>query len=99
MAGPFYVMYLAGRGSTPEQIRATMPVIFIITTLGRIVLFAAIGLITQDVLLAAALLAPVMALGLWLGNRWHAKISRAQAVRAIGAVLTLSGASLLLRAL
>ncbi len=59
-------MYLAGRGSTPEQIRATMP---------------------------------VMALGLWPGNRWHAKISRAQAVRAIGAVLTLSGGSLLLRAL
>ncbi len=99
MAGPIYVMYLAGRGSTPEQIRATMPVIFIFTTLGRIVLFAFLRLITQDVLLAAALLLPVMALGLWLGNRWHAKISRAQAVRAIGAVLTLSGASLLLRAL
>jgi len=99
MAGPIYVMYLAGRGSTPEQIRATMPVIFVITTLGRIALFGAIGLITRDVLVTAALLLPVMALGLWLGNRWHAKISRPQAVRAIGAVLTLSGASLLLRAL
>ena len=97
MAGPLYVMYLAGRGSTPDQIRATMPVIFIFTTIGRIALFAAIGLVTEDVLLAAALLAPVMALGLWLGNRWHTKITRAQAVRAIGAVLTLSGASLLLR--
>jgi len=99
MAGPIYVMYLAGRGSTPDQIRATMPVIFVLTTIGRIVLFAFLGLITQDVLLTAALLLPVMALGLWLGNRWHSKIPRAHAVRAIGAVLTLSGASLLLRAI
>jgi uncharacterized membrane protein YfcA len=99
MAGPIYVMYLAGRGSTPEQIRATMPVIFIFTTIGRIALFGAIGLIVQDVLVTAALLLPVMALGLWVGNRWHARISRTLAVRAIGAVLTLSGASLLLRVL
>jgi hypothetical protein len=99
MAGPLYVMYLAGRGSTPEQIRATMPVIFSFTTIGRIALFAAMGLITQDVLVMAAILAPVMLLGVWCGNRWHAKFTRANVVRAIGAVLTLSGASLLLRAL
>ncbi len=74
-----------------------------LTVLIAYVVFSLCGfgstLITQDVLLAAALLVPAMALGLWLGNRWHAKITRAQAVRAIGAVLTLSGASLLLRAL
>ena len=99
MAGPLYVMYLAGRGSTPEQIRATMPVIFSFTTIGRIVLFGALGLITQDVLVTAALLAPVMLLGVWCGNRWHARFTRENVVRAIGAVLTLSGASLLLRAL
>jgi uncharacterized membrane protein YfcA len=74
-------------------------VIFIFTTIGRIALFGAIGLIVQDVLVTAALLLPVMALGLWVGNRWHARISRTLAVRAIGAVLTLSGASLLLRVL
>jgi uncharacterized membrane protein YfcA len=99
MAGPFYVMYLVGRGSTPDQIRATMPVVFIFTTIGRIALFGAIGLITQDVLVMAALLAPVMLLGVWCGNRWHSRFTRENVVRAIGAVLTLSGASLLLRAL
>jgi uncharacterized membrane protein YfcA len=99
MGGPFYVMYLAGRGTPPEQIRATMPVIFIVTTLGRIALFALAGLITREVLIAAALLAPVMALGLWSGNRWHARFSRSDVVRAIGAVLALSGLSLLLRSL
>ena len=99
MAGPIFVMYLAGRGSTPEQIRATMPVIFSVTTIVRIALFAAIGLITREVLITAALLLPVMVLGLWLGNRWHARVSRNQAVRAIGIVLALSGISLLVRAL
>ena len=97
MGGPFYVMYLAGRGSSPEQIRATMPVIFIVTTIVRIALFALTGLITREVLIAAALLAPVMALGLWSGNRWHARFSRADLPRAIGALLGLSGLSLLAR--
>ena len=56
-------------------------------------------LITQDVLVMAAILAPVMLAGVWCGNRWHARFTRANVVRAIGAVLTLSGASLLLRAI
>jgi hypothetical protein len=99
MAGPLYVMYLAGRGSTPDHIRATMPVIFSFTTVGRIVLFAAVGLMTRDVLILAALLAPLMVLGVWCGNRLHAHFTPENVIRAIGAVLTLSGASLLLRAL
>lgn len=97
--GPVYVVYLAGRGATPDQIRATMPVVFIFTTLARIIVFALAGLFDREVFIATALLLPAMALGLWLGNRWHARISRAQAVRAVGVVLTLSGVSLLLRAL
>jgi hypothetical protein len=99
VGGPFYVMYLVGRGSSPEQIRATMPVIFMFTTVGRIVLFAIAGLMTQDVLIMAALLIPVMFTGLWCGNRLHLNISREHAVRVIGTLLTLSGVSLLLRSL
>lgn len=99
IGGPFYVMYLVGRGSTPEQIRSTMPVIFMFTTVGRILLFSLAGLMTQDVLITAALLLPVMAIGLWCGNRLHLNISRDQAARVIGTLLTLSGLSLLLRSL
>ena len=99
VGGPFYVMYLAGRGSTPEEIRATMPVIFMFTTVGRILLFSIAGLISREVLITAALLVPVMFVGLWLGNRLHLNISRDHAVRVIGTLLTLSGASLLLRSL
>ena len=99
VGGPFYVMYLAGRGSTPEQIRSTMPLIFMFTTVGRIILFSIAGLITRDVLIAAAGLVPVMFIGLWIGNRLHLNISRDHAVRVIGTLLTLSGISLLLRSL
>jgi len=99
VGGPFYVMYLAGRGSSPEQIRATMPFIFMFTTAGRIILFSIAGLMTRDVLIAAAGLIPVMFAGLWVGNRLHLNISRSHAVRVIGTLLTLSGVSLLLRSI
>ena len=99
VGGPFYVMYLVGRGSTPAQIRSTMPVIFMFTTVGRIVLFAIAGLMTKDVLITAGLLLPMMVIGLWCGNRLHLNISRDHAVRVIGGLLTLSGLSLVLRSL
>jgi len=99
VGGPFYVMYLVGRGSTPEQIRATMPFIFMFTTVGRILLFSIAGLMNREVLITAALLMPVMFVGLWCGNRLHLSISREHAVPVIGTLLTLSGVSLLLRSL
>ncbi|MDH5537722.1 MAG: sulfite exporter TauE/SafE family protein [Betaproteobacteria bacterium] len=99
ISGPIYVMYLVGRGATPDQIRATMPVLFIFTVLTRVVLFGFGGLITIEVLLTAALLAPVMFLGLHLGNRLHVSIPRATIARLIGALLLASGVSLLLRSL
>ena len=99
VGGPFYVMYLVGRGSTPAQIRSTMPVIFMFTTVGRIALFAIAGIMTKEVLITAGLLLPMMVIGLWCGNRLHLNISRDHAVRVIGGLLTLSGLSLVLRAL
>lgn len=99
VGGPFYVMYLVGRGSTPAQIRSTMPVIFMFTTVSRIVLFAVAGLMTKDVLVTAGLLLPAMVIGLWCGNRLHLNISRDHTVRVIGGLLTLSGLSLVLRSL
>ena len=98
VGGPIYVMYLTARGSTVEQIRATMPTIFIFTTIARIIIFSAAGLFTASVLYTAAALLPVMALGMWLGNRLHLNLSREQLARIIGALLVLSGGSLLLRA-
>lgn len=98
VGGPIYVMYLTARGSTLEQVRATMPVIFVFTTIARIMIFIVAGLFTMTVLYTALALLPVMALGMWLGNRLRLNLSREQLVRVIGTLLLLSGASLLFRA-
>jgi uncharacterized membrane protein YfcA len=99
IGAPLYIMYLNGRGATPDHLRATMPVIFCFTTVGRIILFIVAGLFTGEMLFTAALLAPMMFLGLYVGNRLHVNLSRETMVRIIGALLVASGASLVLRAL
>lgn len=99
VGAPLYIMYLTGRGATPDHIRATMPVIFSFTTVGRIILFIVAGLFTGEILFTAALLAPMMFLGLYVGNRLHVNLSRETIVRIIGGLLVASGASLVLRAL
>lgn len=97
VGGPIYVMYLTARGSTPEQIRATVPVIFIFTTIGRIAIFAAAGLFTLGIVYTAATLLPIMVLGMWLGHRMHLNMSREQLVRIIGTLLIASGSALVVR--
>jgi uncharacterized membrane protein YfcA len=99
VGAPLYIMYLTGRGATPDHIRATMPVIFSFTTVGRIILFAVAGLFTGEILLTAAALAPMMFLGLYIGNRLHVNLSRETMVRIIGGLLVVSGTSLVFRAL
>ena len=99
VGGPLYVFYFTARGATPEQIRATVPAVFSFTTVARIAIFASVGLFNAQMLIAAAALLPVMALGLWCGHRLHGRLTRDQAIRIIGGLLLLSGASLLVRAL
>jgi uncharacterized membrane protein YfcA len=99
VGGPIYVMYLTGRGAGPDHIRATIPVIFIFTTIGRIGLFAVAGLFTREVLQLAALLLPLMLLGLYAGNRLHGRLTREHVVRAVGVLLMASGVTLIARAL
>jgi uncharacterized membrane protein YfcA len=98
VGGPIYVFYFAARGATPEQIRATVPAVFSFTSVARIAIFAGVGLFNVQILTAVALLLPVMALGLWCGHRLHGRLTREQAIRILGGLLLLSGASLVLRA-
>jgi uncharacterized membrane protein YfcA len=99
IGGPIYVMYLTARGSTPENVRATVPVIFIFTTIARIAIFAVAGLFTAEVLYTAASLLPLMVLGMWAGHHLHLNMTREQIVRVMGVLLVVSGGSLLVRAL
>lgn len=99
VGGPIYVAYFAARGATPEQIRATVPAVFSFTSVARIAIFAGVGLFNRQILMAVAALLPVMALGMWCGHRLHGRLSRDQAIRVIGALLLLSGVSLIVRGL
>ena len=98
IGGPIYVFFLAGRGATPTQIRATMPMIFMFTTLARIVMFIFAGLYSPAALLAAAALLPVMALGVWAGHHLHLNLQQQTVIRIMGGLLVISGISLLVRA-
>ena len=98
VGGPLYVFFFTARGATPEQVRATVPAVFSFTTVARIAIFISLGLYSRDIVIAALLLLPVMALGLWCGQRLHGRLSREQAIRFIGGLLLLSGISLLVRA-
>ncbi|MEQ1775663.1 MAG: sulfite exporter TauE/SafE family protein [Burkholderiales bacterium] len=98
VGGPIYVFFFTARGATPEQVRATVPAVFSFTTVARIAIFTSVGLYDMDIVITVALLLPVMALGLWCGQRLHGRLSRDQAIRIIGGLLLLSGLSLLLRA-
>lgn len=99
IGGPIYVFFLTGRGASPTQIRATMPMIFMFTTVARIALFIAAGLYAPATLVAAAALLPVMALGIWTGHHLHLNLSRETVIRVIGGLLVLSGISLIVRAM
>jgi uncharacterized protein len=99
VGGPIYVFYFTARGATPAQIRATVPAVFSFTAAARIAIFTGVGLFNTEVLLAALALLPVMVLGLWCGHRVHGRLSRDQAIRLIGALLLLSGVSLIVRAI
>ncbi len=98
VGGPIYVMYLASRGSTPEQIRATTPVIFVFTTITRIAMFAVAGLFSREVVITAGVLLPIALAALHLGNRLHLNLPKETTIRLIGGLLALSGLSLLVRA-
>jgi uncharacterized membrane protein YfcA len=99
-AGPLFVIYLGARGLDPEKVRATMSVVFIITTGTRILLFALAGLFAQDgVLMSAAVFAVPMLAGLWIGHHIHVSLSRRRLMQLIGALLIMSGGSLVVRAL
>ena len=96
--GPVYATYLAGRLRGKSEIRSTISTLISISAFSRAVIYAATGLLLHATLLAgAALLAPFAYLGVRLGTRIHVGLTQEQMRRAVGALLLLTGASLLAR--
>ncbi len=98
--GPLFVMYLTRRLRDTLQLKATLAAVFSFQTMSRIIVFLVSGLLLQrQVLLGALSLIPVMLLGLRTGNALHERLPKRRIMQSISAVLILSGAGLIARAL
>jgi len=97
--GPPYVVYLAHRLHDKTQLRGTLSGLFLLEGSLRVIVFLFMSLIIQENMLRALLLAlPLMGLGLYLGNKVHLGITQRQQLAIIGALLLVSGGSLLWKA-
>lgn len=98
--GVLFALYNAGRIRDKDALRATNAAMIMLSSLVRVVLFAAAGLLTQDGLPATVLLLlPAMLGGAWLGNRLHASVPAAVVAKAVYALLVIVGMLLLARSL
>lgn len=98
--GPIYATYMSGRTNDKGVIRSTISTLISISAFSRAVVYAVSGLLLHVSTFAGALvLAPLVWLGLKIGQRIHLGLTTEQLRRAIGAVLVVSGSVLFLRAL
>ena len=98
--GPIYATYLSGRLKDKSQVRSTISTLISISAFSRAVVYAVTGLLLHLTILAGGLiLAPFVWLGLRIGQRIHVGLTQEQMRRAVGALLVLTGLSLLVRAL
>lgn len=98
IGGPPYVIYLTRRIMDRDRLRATIAVIVLVSLLIRFIVFLVAGLLLQPGLpQLLAVLLPVCAIGVLVGGRLVERLSRERLLRVIAAVLTASGALLLVR--
>jgi uncharacterized membrane protein YfcA len=96
--GPIYATYLSGRLNDKSEVRATMSTLISISAFIRAVVYAVAGLLLHAAIgLGALMLAPFVWIGLKLGDSIHLGLSQEQMRRAVGTLLVVIGASLLLR--
>lgn len=98
--GPPFVIYLAHRLHDKSLLRGTLTGLFLLDGAIRCATFLFIGLLLQPSMSTAVAMAlPIMAIGLYLGNRVHLGISHRQQLVIIGLLLMGSGGSLVGKAL
>lgn len=98
--GPPYIIYLSQRGLSKEQLRATMGFATLTSISLRVAAFLLTGLLLEPKVWLVALGAvPAAMLGIAVARRMYLRISREQLLRAVAAVLLVTGGSLVVRAL
>lgn len=99
VGGPIYAAYMTARIPDASRMRATLSAVFSFSTGLRMLVYVLSGLMLQsEVWWAFLCLLPAMPIGLAIGHRLHAKLTREQVGRFISVLLVVSGISLLLKA-
>ncbi|MFL6571435.1 MAG: sulfite exporter TauE/SafE family protein [Burkholderiales bacterium] len=97
MASIFFAVYLGACALEKRAFRATISAMLLALSLIRLVAYAAVGELGADSLLVFAAALPVMALGIYLGGRIHARMSEALFKRLVCGILLVCAIPLLLR--
>ena len=96
--GFIYTIYLAGRIDANDRIRVTQSTLIGCSTLTRVVLFLLAGVYTsRELWMLALILAVPMLIGTAVGRRITTRLTRAQFLRVVSAIVLLSGMSLIWR--
>jgi uncharacterized protein len=97
MAGPFYAIYLRALALDKRRFRASMSSVLLCLGLVRAGGYGSLGFFDRRAIAALALLAPVMVLAMFVGDRWHARLDQAKFERVVAVLLAGSGIALLFK--
>lgn len=97
MASLFFAVYLDALRVTKVEFRATMSALLLTLGMVRGLGYYAVGEFSLEALALFAAGMPLMLLGMYLGDRIHARISEGIFRRLVSAILVVSGMALLLR--
>lgn len=97
--GPVYAVYLTARLHDKSRIRTTLSTLISISAVTRVIVYVVGGLINLSIVAGSIAVAPFAFIGVKLGTRIHLGLSQEQMRRAVGAVIVLTGASLVVHAL
>ena len=97
--GPFYVIYFSLRQLDKSEFRATLAMVFMIDGGLRLISFLAGGFYSSTSFIAVLAALPLLAAGLFFGEKVHLTISRSNFVRLVSFILLFSGMVLLVKVL
>lgn len=94
--GALLAAYFSRTTSDSRAFKGSLSIVFLLENLFRVVLYALTGVFTPEILKRAALLLPVMALGLFAGMKSAGHVSERAAKRLVMVMLIVSGVALIL---
>jgi uncharacterized membrane protein YfcA len=97
MASLFFTIYFDVRQLAKAQFRATMSAMILTLSTVRGLGYFAVGEFNRDVLIAFAAAFPLMLIGIFIGDRFHAGMSETTFRRVVSVVLIVSGIALLVK--